>query len=39
MEEYYAKDMAAGTVSCYRGANDLFTKYHELLKENAAFCL
>jgi len=39
MEEYYEKDMNEGNVSCYRGANDIFVKIHELFKENAAFCL
>jgi len=39
MEEYYEKAMAEGTVSCHRGANEIFVRTHELLKENAAFCL
>ena len=39
MEEYYAKDVAEGTITCHRGANDIFVKVHECLKENAAFAL
>jgi len=39
MEEYYASQIAEGTVTCHRGANDVFIKYHELLKESASFAL
>ena len=39
MEEYYAEGIQEGKVSIHKGGNDIFVKYHELLKENASFAL